>query len=159
MSSYQLSVGSGDTLTSSDKRTPIYASFSSIDDVLAVLWETGHVELWNLHTRIEPSRGKVMAPALMWNGSIESVPLGRQIVVTTGSTSAPEGLLARLTILGCDRKGNDIVTVVELGKDSSTQSHNTKLSHRNGRLVASDETAIWQGPDGQMFEGEELHNH
>jgi hypothetical protein len=64
------------------------------------------------------------------------------------------GALARVTVLSSDRGGTDIVTVIEIGNDLSTEIHETKMPHRNGRLVASDETVIWQAPDGQIFAGE-----
>ena len=143
----------------SDVRTPIHASFSLTEDILAILWESGYVELWNLHTRREPSRQAVMAPTLMWNDNISIVQSGRQIAVTTESTPPLDGLSAQITILGSDHRGNDIMTVLEFGKDSSTKSHNIALPHRNGRLVMSDVTAFWQAPDGHIFEGEELPNH
>jgi len=157
MSSYRLSVPSPGILVS-DKRTPIHASFSPTEDVLAVLWEVGYVELWNLQTRIEPAGRKVMAPTLIWNGRIHSVQSCRQIAVTTGGTYASYELLAQVTILGSDSNAKDIATVVELGKDSSVKTHDIRLPYRNGRLIISDETMIWQGPDGQIFEGEELPN-
>jgi len=153
MSSYQLSIPSSDTLTSADKRVPVHASFSHTEDILAVLWESGYVEIWDLHTRIELGRGKVMEPTLTWKGNIGRVPSSRQVAVTAG---AIEGPLARITMLGSDHGGVDIVTVVELEKDSSVKIHEIKMLHRNGCLVASDETAVWQAPDGQIFEGEML---
>src|ERR1700720_1936449 len=79
MSSCQILVPSSGALTSSDMRTPIHASFSSTEDVLAALWETGYIELWNLNTRIETACQKVMEPILLWSGRIPAVHSVRQI--------------------------------------------------------------------------------
>jgi elongator complex protein 1 len=150
MSSYQLSAG---VLTPVGKRVPMNASFSPPEDVLAVLWESGYVELYDLHTRVEPGRKKVMAPTLTWNGNIGTVPSCRQVTVTAG---AFEESLARISVLGSDHGGVDVVTVVELEKESSVNTREIKMPHCNGRLVASDGIVLWQAPDGQIFEGEML---
>jgi elongator complex protein 1 len=152
MSSYQLSVPSEGAHINLVKRTPTHVSFSPTEDILAVLWMSGYIELWDLHTRIEPGRGKVMAPSLTWSSNIDTILSHRQIVVTAGSPSTSERILAQVTALGSDCGGSDIVTVVELGKDLSTQTYQTKMPCRNGRLV-SDENAAWQAPDGQLFAG------
>jgi elongator complex protein 1 len=153
MSSYQLSVPSLGVLTSKDKRVPMNASFSPPKDLLAVLWESGYVELYDLHTRAEPGRRKVMAPTLTWNGNIGAVPSCRQVTITAGAFEEP---LTRISVLGSDHGGVDIVTVVELGKESSVKTHEIKMPQCNGRLVASDGIVLWQAPDGRIFEGEIL---
>ncbi|OBZ69677.1 Elongator complex protein 1 [Grifola frondosa] len=60
------------SLKSSSTRTPVpvHASFSSVRDMLAVLWESGVVELFDLHTRLGPGRGKAMDPARIWAGIV-----------------------------------------------------------------------------------------
>ena len=146
MSSYQLSVPSQGAHTYLVKCTPTHASFSPTADILAVLWMSGYIELWDLHTRIEPGRGKVMAPTLTWSSNIGTILSYRQIAVTAESTSTSERILAQVIVLGSDCGGSDIVTVVELGKDLSMQTYQVKMPHRNGRLV-SDENAVWQAPD------------
>jgi elongator complex protein 1 len=129
------------------------ASFSPAKDNLAVLWESGYVEFYDLHTRVEPGRRKVMAPTLTWNGNIGTISSCRQVVVTG---DAFEESLARISVLGSDHGGVDVVTIVELEKESSVKIREIKMPHCNGRLVASDGTVLWQAPDGQIFEGEML---
>jgi elongator complex protein 1 len=97
-----------------------------------------------------------MLPTLFWNGEIGTGLSCRQISVTTGNISALDTPLTQITVLGSERGDSDVVMVLELNKDPSIKIYEIKMAHRNGRLAASDETAIWQSPGGQIFKGKML---
>lgn len=160
MSAYQLSLAEHPSPASSavpvnQCRTPIHASFSSARDVLAVLWESGRVELWDLHTRIGPGRGRVMEPNKMWAGLISEDPAGesRQVTLWTASDQASDGLTARIVVLGSEREGCDILAILELEMEKVVHGYSVRMPGRNGRLVTSDEDVVWQAPDGKLFDG------
>jgi elongator complex protein 1 len=157
MYSHKLSIPSGKIPAGSPShslRIPVHASFSSTQDILAVLWESGHAELWDLHTRIAPGRGEVMAPTLIWNGEITTFTSPRQIAVITCGQSTSDGELTTIIVLGSESSKCDAVTVVELGGDLSKKSYDVKMPYQNGRLISSDGAVVLQSPDGQIFESE-----
>jgi hypothetical protein len=49
-------------------RTPLHASFSSTNDTVAFLWESGLVQVWDLQTRLGPGPGKIMNPTKVGEG-------------------------------------------------------------------------------------------
>ena len=146
MSSHQLSVRSTDTNTI--HAPPVHLSFSSAQDILGVLWESGRIELWDLHTRLESGRGKVMAPILIWSGQVE--PSKRQITVTT---SVALDSLARVTILGSGLYGRDMVEVVEILSDLTTKHYTILMPSQGGRLVPSDGFIYWEAVNGAIYQG------
>lgn len=149
MSSHQLSVLSTDT--NPIHAPPVHLSFSSVQDILGVLWESGRIELWDLHTRLESGRGKVMAPILIWSGQVE--PLKRQITVTTSGALVPEESLARVTILGSGLYGRDMVEVVEILSDLTTKHYTILMPSQGGRLVPSDGFIYWEAVNGAIYQG------
>lgn len=149
MSSHQLSVGCKDDNKSLD--APVHISFSSAQDILGVLWESGRIELWDLHTRLESGRGKVMGPILTWSGTVE--PSKRQIAVTTSGALIPEKSLARVTILGSDLQGSDVVEVIEILSDLTAKNHSIVMPSQGGRLVSSDDAIYWQASNGAIYQG------
>ncbi|EGO00816.1 hypothetical protein SERLA73DRAFT_50627 [Serpula lacrymans var. lacrymans S7.3] len=149
MSSYQLSLN-GAPSSSTRNRVPVHLAFSNERDVLAALWESGYIELWNLHTRIGPSSGKIMEPVRIWSGSAQNGLdwTGRQIVIKDMKDSSRSDI-AQVTILGSAAVGPDQLFVVEvhLG-EGSTSIGNYKVATlgRNGRLVISSDILAWQDP-------------
>lgn len=133
--------------------TPVHSSFSSSHDILAVLWESGYVELWEMHTRLGPGRGPIMKPSLMWSEEICSVSSNRQVALMTTDGPIPENSTARVIILGSDSHGNDHAIVIDIEQGSSTRTHHVELPSRNGRLISLDKTIVWQAPGGQIYEG------
>ena len=146
MFSHQLSVRSTDV--NPIHAPPVHLSFSSAQDILGVLWESGRIELWDLHTRLESGRGKVMAPILIWSGQVE--PSKRQITVTT---SVALDSLARVTILGSGLYGRDMVEVVEILSDLTTKHYTILMPSQGGRLVPSDGFIYWEAVNGVIYQG------
>ena len=141
MSSHQLSLNPTPLSPSRRRPTPIYTSFSPSEDIIAVLWESGHVELWDLHTRLGPGLGKVINPEQLWNGMIDQHSSERhykEIAVWT----APEliqtaGAVARIAVLGYKREGNDVLQVVEVGKNIFVNFATPALKGISWRFVQS----------------------
>ncbi|KAI0828044.1 IkappaB kinase complex IKAP component [Trametes gibbosa] len=134
--------------------TPIHAAFASTGDLLAVLWESGLLQIFNLKTRLEPGRGKVMDPVLLWTGSLE--PKGyRQ--VTFARHAAKEGM--RLAILGSNPGGDarDIVTILDVAHEEMEKIDVAFVSH-NGRLIPS-QGIVWEAPDGRIFQADTITKH
>jgi elongator complex protein 1 len=151
MSSCQLSLSSSALLSSPDgSRTPIHASLSALSDTLAVLWESGYVELWSLRTRLEGGRGQVMDPSRSWSGFVGSSLINnrKQILL---SSSDVTGTSSTLVVLSSEQD-NDVVTIVELDNYATVRSSSSvNLSHRNCRLVTADEQIVCQAPTGDIL--------
>lgn len=139
--------------------SPIHASFASETDTLAVLWESSRIELWDLHTRLEPGRGKAMAPEMIWSGEMDSASSSssRQINVTTAPLNTSPELLAQIVVLRSLGQGSDAVTIVDIAKDLSTKSYDVAMFSRNGRLLSSNDIIAWQAPNGQIYAGNPHH--
>ena len=148
MSSHRLSLSSA---TFQPGCMPSHASFAPSCDTLAVLWESGHVELWNLQTRFDPKGGKSMAPLKRWAGRIHDDFARESRQVALWSTDAT-GCVLSIVALGSDHQGSDILTVVDL-RDMVIQTATVKMPERNGRLVTCDKVVVWQAPDGELFDG------
>lgn len=145
MSSYQLSVVR--TNIGQLSRIPIHADFSPFDDNIAILWEYGYIELWNLQTRLGPGPGKALNPSKVWGDMVSSVSsrIHRQVSIVKIN------VVSMLVVLASGPNGNDILIIRNLG-DKTTREVN--LPERNGRLVASDGHIAWQSRNGEIFDGE-----
>ena len=142
---------------------PTHTAFSSDRDVLALLWESGYVEIYDLHTRIGVGRGKVMEPEKLWTGNIgheintDSIRSYTQIVVLrihgTTDTDSRKGEV-RIAVLAADIASAtpDVVCVATIRPDHPTDAFEAGLPSRSGRLLSSDEHVIWQAPLGDVFE-------
>ncbi|KAJ7188994.1 pol II transcription elongation factor [Mycena filopes] len=139
MSSHQLAL-STPTFTT----PPVHISLSPATETLALLWESGYLELWALGTRLTPGPGKIMEPARTFCGVARQ---GRQRQVVF--SAAP----ATVHVLGSNTEGKDIVTVARIAEGKIKRSASVEMPFLNGRLVLSDgESAIWQAPSGNLFE-------
>ncbi|KAF8058697.1 pol II transcription elongation factor [Lyophyllum atratum] len=148
MSSAQISLSGPQPPSDQPLRTPIYASFSSLD-TLAVLWESGYAELWSLQTRLEGGRGKVMDPKRTWSGSVgDDTKNARQILLPRSDST---GSSATIVVLWAD--GLDYVTILELEDFGSKRKSTTiSLPHRNSRLVTAGTEVACQGPGGEIHQ-------
>lgn len=161
MSSHQLTVPSSVSNTAPTLQTPIHASFSTNGDDLALLWESGYVELWDLHSRLEPGCGKIMAPTLTWSDNLKAGSRYIQIAVSTFTHRADDQNWAELHVLCSNRQGQDVLISLKLrfGKSATQDLSSLALSSRNGRLVSSDKEVVWQAIDGQIFKGTQNRNY
>ncbi|CAK5281923.1 unnamed protein product [Mycena citricolor] len=121
-------------------RIPVHLSLSPENETLAVLWESGYLELWDLNTRIAPGPSKIMDPAQIFAESVGRADIpSRQVIVSSD----------RVFILG-SRAGCDVVTSLVIGKSDVTTSD---MQSANGRLVPCASSApVWQSSTGQLFE-------
>jgi elongator complex protein 1 len=119
-------------------------------DLLAVLWETGRVELWNLRTRLDSGHGKVMDPAQIWTGHVgdeyRQIKL-LQLPLDLGQPSA------RVVALGSENDGCDLLTFSDIVDGQLEQNYSMRMPEHSGRLVQSDSSVVWQAIDGQLFIG------
>ena len=125
-------------------RAPLHASFSSINDTVAFLWENGQVQVWDLQTRLGPGPGKIMNPIKVGEGAV-SVGLARRVCI-----SAIVNERVTLSVLGS--RENDVLTCVEVGGNTFEIKNTVDLPGRGGIItdVAAD---IWQDSMGQFFRG------
>lgn len=140
-----------------------HAAFGLEQDVFALLWESGRVEIYDLHTRIGPGRGKVMEPEKLWTGNIgheittDAVRSYTQIVVLRAGSTVPaeEGKGSiRIAVLAADmvKATPDVACIMTIRPDRQADAFEVGLPSRNGRLLSSDEQVIWQAPLGDMFQ-------
>ena len=115
MSSYKLTFRHSPSAPHRTLPTPSYVTFSSTEDILAALWETGYVELWDLHTRLESKRGPSVTPELIWGGPLLAGAIFREISV---STNAPGSAIARIAAVGFESTGIDALHVLDINKES-----------------------------------------
>jgi elongator complex protein 1 len=132
-------------------RTPIHASFSSSEDVIAILWENGHIELWNLHTRLGPGSGHVMDPVKLWGCFLQENNWQQLRQIILWITDHGDH---RVVVLGTSRGGNDLLAIVGRELGDTMQTHWIQLPKRNGRLIASSEAICWQAYDGEIYDSE-----
>ncbi|KAK0195983.1 pol II transcription elongation factor [Armillaria mellea] len=140
MSSYQLAVLPE---PSQGSRIPVHVCFSHSSDLLAVLWETGYVEVWDLSTRLTSGRGKVMDPKKVTSRTSPSVyPASyRQVILRSDGS---------LLLLGSDNSdGLDIITTINIEEEAGPYM---VMPSRNGRLFPVDQEIIWQSSDGEFFD-------
>ncbi|KAL1945489.1 hypothetical protein VTO73DRAFT_2340 [Trametes versicolor] len=127
---------------------PIHAAFSSARDLLAVLWEAGILQVYDLQTRLGPGRGKVVDPVLVWSGSLGPKSY-RQVAFAANGADAD----FRLAVLGSDPGGDavDVVSVLDISGNEVVQTTDVAFVAHNGRLMSSSNIA-WEAPDGEVFE-------
>jgi len=125
-------------------RTPLYASFSSRNDTVAFLWESGLVQVWNLQTRLGSGPGKIMNPVKIGEGSV-SIGLARRV-----SVSAVVDGKVTLAILGS--RESDVLTYAKVGNGAFDVKNKFNLSGRDGTIpdAAAD---VWQDSTGRIFQG------
>ncbi|KAJ7672113.1 IKI3 family-domain-containing protein [Mycena rosella] len=135
MSSHQLAL-------SPVRPPPVHAALSPATDTLALLWESGYLETWALHTRLSPGPAKIMNPARIFDG-VGGDGRVRQRQVILSST------LGTVHLLGSTQQGHDVVTVVRGDNDIAA----IQMPSQNGRLLQNEESIVWQASAGQLFEG------
>jgi elongator complex protein 1 len=142
MSSYQLVFSPQGPSVPKGTGVPIHVSFSSSEDSLAALWESGLIELWNLHTRIGPGRGGTMVPKLIWKGYMghHDTTHFREIGVWTAPHSLrTAGAVARIAVLGYAREHTDVLRVIEVTLEHTIEVGSIALDGIGWRFVASDD--------------------
>ncbi|KAI0253762.1 IKI3 family-domain-containing protein [Lactifluus subvellereus] len=128
MSSHRLTLRPSPSAPFRTLSTPCHLAFSPTEDTLALLWETGYVELWNLHTRLEFGRGSIITPDRLWSGSLP----GEQFREISMWTKASGSTIARIAALCFGRSGTDVLQVFEIEAESITDE--TVVVHRNGKV-------------------------
>lgn len=125
-------------------RMPLHASFSSTNDTVAFLWESGFVQVWNLQTRLGPGSGKIMNPTKVGEGTT-SVGIAKRLSVSTAANGK-----FTLAILGS--KGSDVLTCVEVGGSAFEIKNEVDLPGRGG-TIPDGVIDVWQDPTGRVFRG------
>ncbi|KAF7791354.1 hypothetical protein EIP86_002368 [Pleurotus ostreatoroseus] len=135
-------------------RTPIHISFTAEKDILVALWETGHLKLTDLHTRLGPGRGKVMSPEELWAGfATDGHGVYRSYRQAFAISNPSEIDVLKLFALASDNSGNarDVVSVSVLHCWNVQGRFDVELPQTNGRLIPSDRGLWWQAPDGEIL--------
>ena len=149
MSSYQLSLDPDLSVISSTcvSRIPVYANFSSEVDLLAILWETGYIEYWDLKTRLGPGPGKVMDPVKIWSGIIGGdVRSWRQILVR----SLEEHFV--IYAIGASQEV-DVIAAVKVDKNSAVDVQQRELNMmQSSRLISIHPSIAVQNSKGEIHE-------
>lgn len=156
MSSCQLSVELSTSLNEIMRnRTPRHVTFSSEGDHIAVLHASGHIQTWNLRTRIEFSRSKTMDPINVCEIDISSLLEGwvgldaRQICMWRKLSTTNNFVVACLAT-GPD---SDQVAILDvIGKEVGT-SRLIRLASAGGRLMNSGQQIYWQSSKGNIITG------
>ena len=136
-------------------RTPLDISFSPTGDHLAVLYLSGHVELWNLRTRTEPGRGSPLDPIALYNFSIkEQLEIdgglyARQVVILNRPSETENFKLAIL----CSQRSVDTVIVISINDTGVQCSETVTYPGKDGRLISSESMLYWQARYGEIFRG------
>ncbi|KIK60852.1 hypothetical protein GYMLUDRAFT_244010 [Collybiopsis luxurians FD-317 M1] len=106
------------------------ATFTSADsELLALLWEHGYVELYDLHTRLGPGRGKVMDPVKVGgfdfgNGSDDRQGgVGYRQVVMLASPSVSDTTNGE----GEEQLTRKVVTILVLGSSSGSKAEEEEV--------------------------------
>jgi len=155
MSSYQLAVSPdfSRSLSEPAARTPVHVTFSSENDDLAILWESGYFEIWTLHIRLVPGLAKILDPTKIMGNFAQTQEKSsirwRQISLRSNGAS---GKSFTVTVLGTgpgDQKDTIVVTGVEEGVITGTI--NFQLPYRNCRLVTGSVADMYQAPDGELL--------
>ena len=145
LSSYQLTLRHSPSVP---LRTPCYVTFSPTEDMLAALWETGYVELWDLHTRLEFCRGPVMTPELIRNGPLFQGAIFREIAV---STNAFGDAIARIVVLGSESNRRDVLQVLDIKRETISALEVPSLESLGWRLALT-RGAVSLYRNGKVFE-------
>ncbi|KAF9494179.1 Elongator complex protein 1 [Pleurotus eryngii] len=106
-------------------QVPVHTAFCVTKDILAVLWESGFVEIWSLNTRLEQGYGPVMKPSQ-----------ARQIVAQEGLDNT-----LRLLILGVTDNGMDVLVDVSAEGGAVNAKAPQSIGTRSGRLITTDAVA------------------
>ena len=114
---------------------------------MAVLWETGYVELWNLGTRLEFGRGPVMTPELVWSGTLDGARF-REICTWT---NVPGVAIARIAVLGAENGGTDVLRVLDIRHEGTDALEAPPLGSLGWRLAAT-EGAVVVHCNGKVYE-------
>ena len=163
MSSHQLktslSTPSGD-VSSAHIQTPVHISLSPTNDLLASVWQSSHLSVWSLNTRIGPGKGKAVDPTLIWTVNLrDGNRIWRQVSVS--DHNGGEKRTIRALLLGAEG-GSDYVAIHEFsiadGSDDKAERGEcflVKMPGTNGRLTATNDHLfpVWQNSIGQLFEG------
>ncbi len=149
MSSHQLSLDPDLSVISSAcvSRTPVHANFSSEADLLAILWETGYIEYWDLKTRLGPGPGKVIDPVKIWSGVIGGdVRSWRQILVRSLEEHSV------IYAIGASRDV-DIIAAVKVDKDGAVDVQQRELPvMQSSRLISVHPAIAVQDSKGEIHE-------
>ncbi|KAI0264133.1 IKI3 family-domain-containing protein [Gloeopeniophorella convolvens] len=138
MSSHKLTLQPSSSAPARTLTTPSHLSFSSSEEVLAVLWESGYVELWNLHTRLAIGRGV-----------LDSVHF-REIAIWTDTSSAS---VMRIAALGHGSSGSDVLEVLDVaGSESADTKFDVPPLGSLGWRLASSEGAVTIHRNGSVRE-------
>ncbi|KAL6305119.1 IkappaB kinase complex IKAP component [Sparassis latifolia] len=140
---------------------PIHVSFSSSRDLLAVLWESGLVELTDLRTRINGSRGRVMDTLKIWAGIINralGISSCRQIALwipggELHNKSEGDAEVVHVAVLGAETNedAHDVVCCVAVKGGEVVEESIAPMPSSNGRLVPAFTGITWQSPNGELF--------
>ncbi|KAF7980125.1 hypothetical protein HWV62_39551 [Athelia sp. TMB] len=131
---------------SRDLEDVAHVSLSS-DDLLAAVWPSGYLQVWKLNTRLHTGRGKPINPTIVWSYNANGNGPYRQV-----SLSSAEDLSFQVATLGSDKSGFDFITVHKVANDLTSIVSNVKLPLRNGRLVTSMASVVWQCPSGKLYD-------
>ena len=136
---------------------PIHAAFASVADLLAVLWEPGILNVFDLKTRLGPGRGKVIDPVSVWSGTVGEGSSGsyRQVIF---DQAIREDNTIRLGVLGSRSSSGrltDTVFIVDI-VDGETMTAEVALPAHNGRLVPA-QGIFWESPDRHLYEGGSIY--
>ncbi|KAG1866975.1 pol II transcription elongation factor [Suillus tomentosus] len=164
MSSHQLLANTPTDVSSGSlflSQVPPHISLSQSHDLLAAVWQEGHVMIWALRTRITPGGGAVMNPNLIWSANLpRELCYCRQVLVSSENDDGEHRTIS-VAILGSDGSGNDRIVIHDfehvvssLESISATRSRTISLQQKNGRLIPHEVPGnlAWQAPDGSIFQ-------
>jgi elongator complex protein 1 len=138
ISSHKLTLRPSPSAPSRTLSTPCHLAFSPTDDIIAVLWESGYVELWDLHTRLEFGRGPVLTPDRLWSGSLGSAQF-REISVRTNALG---NTIARIAALGFEKSRSDVLQILDIEAEKINALEVPTLESLGWRLAITDGTVI-----------------
>ncbi|KAL1719857.1 IKI3 family-domain-containing protein [Schizophyllum commune] len=121
---------------------PVHVAFGHVGDVVSVLYASGLVEMWDLHTRTTVGRGKPMMPEKIASGEVKDGHDWRQIAIVQ------DGASTTVCCLGTAEDGNDILVLLDL----KGQTRSAVAPGRHGRLLSSGSAATWQAADGKLYD-------
>ena len=155
MSSYQLSLDPDLSAVTSGyvSRIPVHASFSSEADHLAILWECGYIEYWNLRTRLGPGPGNAMEPVKLWSGIIDGHNRSwRQLLVRALEEYSV------IYVLGASQEA-DIIAAIKVNKDGTVNVQQRALSAlQNSRMISVYPVIAVQDSKGKVYECTSLYS-
>jgi elongator complex protein 1 len=146
MSSHQLSLS---IINDGHPKTPVHAAFSAESDILVVLHEHGQCQVWDLHTRLGPEKGKVMDPVLLVERSLNETSSAttrwRQVTVLPRSS---EGTWP-VAVIGQEASGRDVISLLD------TPGEKTISVEKGSRLLQNSPSgSLWlQSAGGKLTDG------